>query len=391
MRRPRFWLGLAAGALVPLAACAAAESPRAVEPIIQIGPLASTQTLGSFTLVPGVVADPARDLVYVMRPEGGIEALDLADGSLLWATGRADQPLFVADNALVALVESTAPGLSVTMLDPATGNPVTREHSAESVVLPLPSGIAAAIDQTLARSFKFSIVESGGEIYLTWEYIERDVTGISPPGGRAFARRETGAFRFRARAGDDARAFDVVALESIPEPVDPWPAEVRELLESKQVLRPPWRTGKVLAITQQRYAPDELVLKRWRRSDGEALEVKSLHRGRALAVLASCDERHAVVAVASGDSIPESRYLLRFHSLETGDLVLEVSSERSAGPFCLLGSRLLRLSLPTVRRVGDVMVESPLELVAGDVESGAVVWRRAVRDTVFRGPAPPRS
>ena len=369
---------VAAGAVALMAACGAAEPPRLAESTTQAEP---HRTLESFILVPGVVADPGRGLVYVMRPAGGIEALDLADGGVRWASDRADQPLLVAHGVLVALAESPVPGLALALLDPESGEPAA--EAAEPLVLSLPSGVVAGIDQALDRSFEHSVLESGGGIYLTWEFIERHVTGVAPPGGRVFARRETGAFRFLGRA---------FATSPPPMPTPGvWPAEVQELLDSRQVPRPPWRTGTVLAVAQQRYDPDELVLKRWRQRDGEPLEEGVLSAGRAIAVLGSCDERHVVVAMGSGRSAPDPSYLLRIHSLSTGDLVAHVPSERSAGPFCLLGSRLLRLSLPEVRRVGDRLVVSPLALVASDVGSGAEVWRRVVRDTAFRDPAPPRS
>jgi len=167
--------------------------------------------------------------------------------------------------------------------------------------------------------------------------------------------------------------------------------ELEELFESKQIRRPPSRTDNVFAITEQRYDPERLVLRRWRASDGMPLEEKLLYEGRAVAVLASCDERHVVVATASAQANAERPYVLRYYDLDTGVLLAELQSTRSAGPFCLVGSRLLRLSQPEWRQVEGSMVARPLELVAVDVASTAQVWRRVIRDTAFRGLAPPRN
>ena len=111
------------------------------------------------------------------------------------------------------------------------------------------------------------------------------------------------------------------------------------------------------------------------------LEEKLLYKGRAVAVLASCDERHVVVATASAQAATERPYVLRYYDLDSGALLAELRSTSSAGPFCIFGSRLLRLSQPEWRRVEGAMVARPLELVAVDVTSGAQVWRRVIRDT----------
>jgi hypothetical protein len=339
--------------------------------------------LDSLTLVPGVVVEPTRGSVYIMGPAGGIETLNIDDGSLLWKSDQADQPLFVAGDSLLAMTDSNAAGLAVAFLDPTTGKPAAKSN--ELLVLPLPVGVTAGIDQTLERTFTHAVRKADDEIYLTWEFIQRDVTGVAPPGGRSLERRERGAFRF---LGD---TFEAVAPDLIIADTKNWPAELKELFESKQILRPPWRTGNLIAIAEQRYDPERLVLRRWRTSDGMPLEEKLLYEGRAVAVLASCDERHVVVATANAQATTERPYVLRYYDLDSGELFAELRSTRSAGPFCIFGSRLLRLSQPEWRRVEGAMVTRPLELVAVDVTSGAGVWRRIIRETAFRGLAPPRN
>lgn len=370
---------LVAGAIALAAGCGATESAGSGGPPIT----AFDRTLDSLTLVPGVVVEPARGSVYVMGPAGGIETLNIDDGSLLWKSNQADQPLFVAGESLLAMIDSNVTGLAVAFLDPASGKPAAKAE--ERLILPLPVGVTAGIDQTLERTFTHTVRKSDDEIYLTWDFTQRHVTGVAPPDGRSLERRERGAFRF---LGD---TFEAVAPESIIADPKNWPAELKELFESKQIRRPPSGTGKVFAIAEQRYDPERLVLRRWRASDGMSLEEKLLYKGRAVAVLASCDERHVVVATASAQAATERLYVLRYYDLDSGALRAELRSTRSAGPFCLFGSRLLRVSQPEWRRVEGAMVAKPLELVAVDVTSGAKVWGRAIRDTAFRGLAPPRN
>ncbi|MGI9237295.1 MAG: hypothetical protein ACR2QZ_07850 [Woeseiaceae bacterium] len=378
MARPVYFL-LIAGAIMLAAACGASESARPG------GPTISTvdSSPGSLTLMPGVVIEPTRDSVYLMNPEGGIDALKIADGSLLWNSSQADQPLFVEGDRVLAIVDSAASGLTVAFLDPAKGTSIRKAD--EPLVLPLPAGVDAAIDQTLERKFTHAVRKSGGETYLTWDYLQRGVTGVAPPGGRAPEHREHGAFRYIGGT------LEAVEPESIVVSSKNWPAELQEQVESKLVRKPPLSNGRVFAITEQRYDPHQVVLSRWRRRDGMRLEEKLLYDGRAVAVLASCNEHHVVVATTSAQAGADQPFRLRYYEIDSGALVAELQSTRSAGPFCLLGSRLLQLSQPELRRVEGTMVATPLALVAVDIATGAELWRRVVRDTAFRGPAPPGS
>lgn len=370
---------IASCALALTAACGPVKAARdAEQPASGGAPI----ELAWSTLIPGVVVDPMRNVVYIMRTAGGIESVDVATGGVQWASAHADQPLFVANGILFARVATTAPALVLTSLDPESGEPTA---GAAPPLLQLPLGVVAGIDDTLEHSFRHSVAESDDGIILTWEFIERDVTGVAPPGGRAFMRRETGAFRYLGGT------FEAAAPVPTSPATEHWPKQLQELFESKQIRKAPWRTGELLAIAQQYYNPDRLVLRRWHQHDGESLADKTLFDGRALAVLASCDEQYIVVAVPSGKVALEPQYLLRYYALDSGDRVAEVSSRRSAGPFCVLGSRLLSVSQPTTRRENGVLIEHPLELVAFDLSSGTEVWRRALRDTAFRGAPPPRN
>ena len=370
---------IASCALALIAACGPVKAARDAE---QAASGRASIELASSTLIPGVVVDPMRNVVYIMRTAGGIESVEVATGGVQWASAHADQPLFVANGVLFARVATTAPALVLTSLDPESGDLASE---APSQILPLARGVVAGIDDTLERTFRHSITASDDEIILSWEFIERDVTGVAPPGGRAFMRRETGAFRYLGGT------FEAAAPVPTSPATEHWPKELKVLFESKRIRRTPWRTRELLAIAQQYYNPDRLVLRRWRQHDGESLADKTLFDGRALAVLASCDEQYIVVAVPSGKVALEPQYLLRYYALDSGDRVAEVSSRRSAGPFCVLGSRLLSVSRPTTRRENGVLIEHPLELVAFDLSSGTEVWRRALRDTAFRGARPPRN
>ena len=338
-------------------------------------------TPAASSLVPGVVVDSKHDRVYLMRPEGGIESLDLGDGRVPWTSELADQPLFVDDDVLYARLGTTAPGLIVKSLKTKNGKPVSK---AASQLLRLPDGIAARLDDALGSKLRYTIRTIDSQTYLTWEYIERVVSGVAPADGLGIVRQDSGAFAYRNGS------FEATPLQQTSAPGDDWPAELKALQASNTLLRAPWQTGRYYAVAQQTAGSDTgLVLQRWGRQDGERLPDKTLFKGRALAVLAACDEQTIVVSVPGDRSTPALPYRLRYFALESGEQIMETTSTRSAAPFCIKDSRLLVLSQPSMRRENGTMVTYPLELVATDLATGNEVWRRAIRDTVYRGDAPP--
>jgi len=99
-------LALAAGLLV----CVVEASPGAGEKEALLAPLA---------LPSRGVADPAGKVGYFSNPSGGIDALDLLGGNVLWSTKDANRPLFATADRLFAQtpVEGKRNQLQIVILD----------------------------------------------------------------------------------------------------------------------------------------------------------------------------------------------------------------------------------------------------------------------------------
>src|ERR1700730_18576551 len=70
-------------------------------PVISL--LAGTSRGASaFEFAQGVIVDPRRAAVYIMNPEGGIDAVDLTSGKVMATSQRGSRPLFIYDDALLA-------------------------------------------------------------------------------------------------------------------------------------------------------------------------------------------------------------------------------------------------------------------------------------------------
>jgi hypothetical protein len=133
-------------------------------------------SVNSFELRPGVIIDAARRQGYFMSPDGGIDAVDLANGKLVWNTKDADKPLGIAGELLIGQAESSdAPNrMKVVALEAAIGQQVltgTRE---------LAANVKASVTETLNGEFVVRARSSEGDAVVSWQYFERPITGIPP-------------------------------------------------------------------------------------------------------------------------------------------------------------------------------------------------------------------
>src|SRR5688572_10896604 len=59
----------------------------------------------SFLLLHGTIVDSNRGAAYVAKPNGAIDAIDLASGRTLWTSNEAAVPIGLSNGLLVAQVE----------------------------------------------------------------------------------------------------------------------------------------------------------------------------------------------------------------------------------------------------------------------------------------------
>ena len=136
-------------------------------------------TMSAFELLPGVIVAPDRSMAYIMSPEGGIDAVELAEGTVVWSTVQAAKPLALAGKFLIGQAEPSDAGneLEIVTLD-------TQQRGQRVVAgtMGLPAGVQVSIDKTLNSSFVASARAMAGEALVSWQAIKRpEIRGI-PPG-----------------------------------------------------------------------------------------------------------------------------------------------------------------------------------------------------------------
>ncbi|NIV51966.1 MAG: hypothetical protein GWN53_08825 [Gammaproteobacteria bacterium] len=342
------------------------------------------ETTDAFQFRVGVIADPDRGELYLMNPQGGIDAVDLTSGDVIWSTAQAAKPLLHYDKILVAQAEMPDVGniLRIVVLSADTGERVF------DVDVELPDGVRASVDDHLGETFDASAYMHGGAVIVSWRFSVQQITGVNPgPDPAAGSRRATGAVRV------DLGTERVTHLHSdeIPAPSEPAvPDNVASLIESGALRGPLLRAGSVVA-TVIRTGNDRkrnIILRRWRLETGEPLPDISLFDDGFTFRYASADERHLLGSKAAETNGPA--WMWSIYSVETGEHVTEVRRPSPAAPFFIWDSMLFHESPPTGRAgTGSWAIEEPRKVRALDLESGAELWSRAIRDTIYRGPYPP--
>ncbi|MEM7049948.1 MAG: hypothetical protein AAF604_09815 [Acidobacteriota bacterium] len=341
----------------------------------------SAATQEAFELTLGVVVDPADGALYAMRPEGGLEKISLASGSVLWTSDEADQPVALDGDRLVAQV--IRPGalsrLHVVLLDAAAG------RLEESFSVTLPAGVRATLDEAIGRRFELTSRRSTGKLELVWTQTERYAQGVAPGAGAPPETLRRGALQWDRQAGE------LVAVENAP-PAPAWPPSVEAWRAAGRSAVGPVAAGVVIAATEVvggQTAPDSrIILKRWQRSGGEPLPDHELFRGPHLLQFPSADGRHLLVTQRHARGEAEE-YEWSLLSLETGESVGRLRHRQAHSPFFVDDDHVVLIERPFGRRSGEEWEESPRRLHAIVLGSGSSVWERTLRSTQLRGPMPP--
>ena len=350
-------------------------------PRVSPGPYEDTS---SSLLLPGVVVSPERSVVYVMKPGGGLEAIDIGSGTVAWETSRAARPLAAYGSHLVAQVEASAgSALGLVVIDRDSGGSVVHERT-----VPLPDGVRAIVSDSLGESFAADAHVEDGVIVVSWRYSRQVVRGVRPPPGPRGERFESrGVVRIDLASGDVGDSVPGAAETS---PLATVPEQVLRLADRTKLLRPPWRAGDIVAAVQRGEDGAEHMLKRWRADTGEALADISLGTNVRAIKNVSADGKHLLTSTSKGaDSTGWQRHEWSAVSVATGRRVTPVECDFASARFVVMDDLLLRESRPHRRRVGGKMVEHPLGVEALDVASGETLWERRVRDTSYRGSLPP--
>jgi len=343
--------------------------------------LVGTLPVDAQELERGVVLDVDRRVAYAMAQAGGIEALDLASGRLLWSTTAGARPLALAGPWLLAQIENREGRLRLAVLDvTARGRPV------RELLVPLPEGAAAPIDEPAGVEFRLTAASDGSTVELHWSYLRRALRGTAPDADEPEAEPRASRFSGALRADLATGHLEPLAERSLIFGSRPLPASVAAEADAGAYRQRPLWAGEWVVATQEveRNGQRHPVLRRFS-ATGASLPEVVLPQGDTLQ-LASIDNRHVLISHESGDPRPARAHAWTVFALASGERVGELSAPVAAARFAVMDGRVLFVTGPWSRKVGDEWVEEPLQLHAVAVTSGQQAWAHRLRDTTYHGP-----
>lgn len=325
-------LSLLAILLLPGAALGQAKSLRSATP-------------DAAALLEGVVVSPRHGLAYVMRPGGGIDAVDLASGKVRWHSDLAAKPLALADDGLVAQAESRGNALDLVVLDARNG------AARDNVRMALPAGVSASVVDTPAGSFRVQAAREASGLVVRWESV--GAAGKMPAQGYLPAVNEGDAPGASLSVVTGAAVLDLTA------------SSMRMQAEPSVV------TGT--SPTLKRASLEEL-----RAETGAGRQ------------FLSADGRHYLISepVKSAE-FTLSKHRWTVYERASGARLGSVPAMASAAPFLVVGKTLYHTAPAHVLLKEGKLAEQARSLRAVNLAAGVEKWTMAVRETSFRGPFPP--
>ena len=344
---------LIAAAAVPVVSCLSVTRAR------------SQASMTSFELAPGVVVDLDRNQAFVMTPQRGVAAINLVQGTEVWRSSEGSVPLAVEDDVLLCQLEAPVAdnNLLLVGLDVRNGGrPLYTSRVA------LPAGVKALVGSSRASTFAVEAQVANGEARIAWEHVQQAWQGRHPD------------------------AFEIHPGESSPDPdpnqqgsSGPAPDPTAQARFGSGVaegeVRVNLRSGAV--SEQQVPAP------RFRSGRSRNLAPNARLAGLPGVQVLSADNRYVLSSERIANDSVWEKYRWSVYDRNTTQKVGEILEQFSSAPFTVVASRIVYLTGPYSRRTGSGMVTEPVQICSVDLGTGTVVWRRPIRDTVERRPAPP--
>jgi hypothetical protein len=342
--------------------------------------------------VPGGITDAEGRVGFLATPKGGIDAVNLATGEILWQTAAAQRPLCVVGNRLyaVAAVEKKRPlyYMGFLMLKPPPGKHGFRivgfdlddkgQRVLESEVVETPEWVQLPEPAGEAFTTRWQIDKDG--LLLTWEARTWYSGGRKPtPEMVATARRQAGsAFRMDLRTGETRPATP--SKPSVP-PAWPFANDLENLAVRWQGFC--GSTYKAV-ILEEADGKQKLVLRSWDAVTHAAQPAKELAQGRQLVVLPAMDDRF--LGVREILPSPEKtlneeerrRYAWAIFAVETGAYVGSMPYDPHTQTMNVINERAYLLIGGSIVGALDQPFRYMRSVRAVDLKTGKTLWEHPI-------------
>jgi len=343
--------------------------------------------------MPAGIADAEGRIGFFASAAGGIEAIDLAKGKVLWQTHEAQRPLLLDGDHLLAQAGTKRNRLRILRLNVKHNG----ECDFESDPLVLPAWVVTG--EAHGHSFTAQWHKEKHHLVLNWEasawYTGK--TRPTPEESQAARKHARGIARFDLRTGQ----IDVQPAPPTPPspnsgaPSPPLPEQLeKKALRWQGLIGQHW---KVLALEEEK-GQQCLVLHSWDRQKETEQQPKELLRGKRLLVRTTLDEQ--ILCLREGDSSPDEHpsfsratgeqakasHWWWLFSVQTGKLLGRIPDEAGMNTIVIVKDRVFYLVPGTLRGHLDQPNVQPQILRAVDLSSGKKLWERPVAGKLIAPP-----
>lgn len=303
---------------------------------------------GAVPLRDGVLVDAGRGVAYVMSPQGGVSALSLAGGKVLWHAADAVRPLAAAGAQLIA---QGAPGAGgeLTLLTLDAGSGALQRTTSRA----LPDGVKSQVADSPNTSFHLRAALVGGEVMIAWSATQTPLQAVLPSPQEGAVPALGGTAQARVAPGP-TRSQGALLLDPSTGTARPAPAKSAVTMGPRL----------------------------------DTLAGSARIAGLAGRQLLSADGHHVLVSGRNPDGGAWHGYRWQVYGRD-GAAVGSADLAVSSSPFVVHGSTLIYVAQRGLARSGREWIERPLSLRAVDLVSGQPMWDASVQDPSFQGPFVP--
>jgi hypothetical protein len=334
-------------------------------------------TAAAGPLLPCGVADAGGRTGFVANAHGGLDAVDLATGHLLWTVDGAKRPALVDDDRLFAWAPVDGNGLRVTAFDRA--NTGRRLMESEPVVFP----DWVNVEEGPGRSFKTRWRLDKGRLILDWEarawYSGRHSTAQAEAEAR---RSEAGQVCIDVQTGK----AETAPAEKSDEP----PPPPKELQNAMIRWQGPAGDGRAALVLEEADGRQKLSLWSW--NADKVGEPKELLTGARLLALPTIDERCLCLrdAAPSPDqgSADRKPYRWSIFAADGGERLAQAAYDPGTEAVAVVGQRVFFLVSGPFKGPIDRPFVRSRSLKAYDLRADKPLWEHPVEGKLCTPPAP---
>jgi hypothetical protein len=322
---------------------------------------------------------------------GGMDAIDLTTGGVLWRSTEAQIPVAIEGDRLYAQAGVKRNRLRLLAFD--------LSHRGECVLetdpIVLPSWVITG--DAPGHSFTSRWRLEGTHMLLAWEARSWDTNKPRSKQGADDRRFTAGVARIDLVSGK----VQLLPAEALSEPPLA-PRSIRDL--DRKAVR--WQGvvgGQIKAVVVETVKEgdyqglERMELRTWDSTTGEAKEPIVLRIGKRLLVQPTMDQQYLCVrqAMSSPDeqhnSVDGNGYHWRIVRIDTGEEVALLPYQAGTQAMTIIGSRVLTLVVGPLRGRMDHDTIQPRSLKSVELKTGKTIWERPIEGKPTAPPPPIKS